>query len=198
MARSLTSHLALVALLAVACGESEPPPASAPAPALAPAASGPPPARHAMGPDGALNLHEEDRCPICAMVPQKRPRFAAGLELEDGRTYYTCGAGCLIRVHLDREQHLGDGAPPIRRAFVPDFFTGQPLDAYEAHWVGGSDVTGPMGKALVPLASEADADAFVQRHGGPHRFRLRDLDDARWREITGRPPAATTAPAGQP
>jgi nitrous oxide reductase accessory protein NosL len=40
------------------------------------------------------------------------------------------------------------------------------LDADTALFVVDSDVRGPMGLALVPAASQADAAVIVQRHGG--------------------------------
>ncbi len=186
----LTALLATTVALAAACGKRE---ASAPAPtegapsaAAASLTAGPAAAKQPMGDDGTLHVHAEDRCPVCAMVPQQTPKFASGLELDDGRTFYTCGTGCLIRSYLHPEVYLGAGAAGIKRAYVPDYFTGKPIAALDAHWVAGSDVVGPMGPALVPLAAKADADTFVARHGGEHRFRLGELDDDRWQQITGK------------
>lgn len=155
-------------------------------PASMPAARpGPTPATLGLGEDGQIRTQPEDRCPVCAMMPHKNPKFASGVQLADGRTFYTCGTGCLLRAHLHPEVYLGAG--PITRAVVPDYFTGRPLDADKAFWVAGSDVSGPMGPTPVPLSSEADADSFIRRHGGPHRFQLKDLDDDRFQQITGKP-----------
>jgi len=119
------------------------------------------------------------------MKPHKNPKFASGLELADGRTFYTCGTGCFLRAHLHPEVYLG--AEGIKRGVVPNYFSGEPMDAMAAFWVAGSDVTGPMGPTPVPLADKAEADSFIRRHGGPHRFRLKDLDDERFQQITGKP-----------
>ena len=52
--------------------------------------------------------------------------------------------------------------------------------------MAGSDVLGPMGPALVPLKNGDDVAAFRKRHGGKAVFRMKELDDERWEEITGK------------
>jgi nitrous oxide reductase accessory protein NosL len=148
---------------------------------------GPSPAAEGLTEDGELHVSDGDRCPVCGMQVKKHPKFASALELVDGRTFYFCGTGCLIRTWLHPELFVRVGKPELRRAVVRDYFEGKPLSALEAHWVAGSDVVGPMGPALVPLRSEADVETFRKRHGGKTVFRLGDLDDERWRAITGKP-----------
>ncbi len=188
--RRLATLPATAALLVGGCKDDPSPTAGVETPAAAdkaPRTDGPAAAKQAIGDDGALNFHADDRCPVCAMYPKKTSKFASGIALDDGRTFYTCGTGCLIRSWLHPEVYLGAGDAKVERAIVPDYFAGRPIDATKAHWVGGSDVVGPMGPALVPLASKGDADTFVERHGGKHRFQLSEVDDARWQEITGKP-----------
>ncbi len=133
------------------------------------------PAQHGLGPEGALRMTAADRCPVCAMRPMQRPKAAAGLSLSDGRTFYTCGNGCLLRAHRSPERYLGVGAEDIERLVVRDYFTGRSLDAHEAFWVLGSDVVGPMGPAIVPLSSTVAAERFRERHGGQPALRLNEL-----------------------
>ena len=135
----------------------------------------------------ALRPGEHDRCPVCAMVPAKRPRNAAAIELTDGATYYFCGTGCMIRSWRHPEVYLGTTPDQLARPVVQEYFDGAPIDARAAVWVAGSDVVGPMGPALVPLRSEEDAATFEERHVGKHRFQLDGLTDERWMEITGKP-----------
>ncbi len=49
---------------------------------------------------------------------------------------------------------------------VTDFYNLQPVDARKAFYVIGSDVLGPMGHELVPLASREDAADFLKDHKG--------------------------------
>jgi len=137
--------------------------------------------------DGQMQVGPEDRCPVCAMKVAEHPKFSSAIELDDGRTFYFCGTGCLLRSWLHPEVHLGVGKSHLKRAVTRDYFEGAQIDAGTAVWIAGSDVIGPMGPALVPLASAEEADVFKQRHGGKHTFRLAEMTDDRWREITGKP-----------
>lgn len=148
--------------------------------------SGPKPAVNGLGEDGSLNISATDQCPVCAMYPAKHPRFACAMELQDDTTYYFCATGCMIRTWLHPEVYLGEDAAAPRRMIVQDYFQGKPIDAMQTVWVAGSDVKGPMGPALVPLSSEQDADTFEQRHGGKTRFSMDRMDDALWKELTGK------------
>ena len=147
------------------------------------------PASAATGLDGAgqMRISESDRCPVCAMRPHKHPKFASAIELKDGRTFYFCGTGCMIRSYRHPEVFLGTSQAQITKAVARDYFSGDPIDALNAVWVAGSDVIGPMGPALVPLKSAAGAADFRKRHGGKHTFQLAELDDEKWFAITGKP-----------
>lgn len=136
---------------------------------------------------GRLQVSEGDRCPVCAMEVEPEGRFSSAIVLRDGRTFYFCGTGCMIRSWLHPEVFLGVEREELRRAVVREYFEGRPVDALGVTFVAGSDVVGLMGPALVPLSSEADVATFRQRHGGEATFGLAELDDERWRQITGRP-----------
>jgi nitrous oxide reductase accessory protein NosL len=49
---------------------------------------------------------------------------------------------------------------------VTDYYNLQLVDAKTAFYVIGSDVLGPMGHELVPLATRADAEDFMKEHKG--------------------------------
>jgi copper chaperone NosL len=148
---------------------------------------GPAPAVHGMTSAGEMAPSSEDRCPICAMTPKKEAKFVSAIELDDGKTFYFCGTGCMLRTWLKPKHFLGVDPKRVKRAFVKDYFQGKTMDAVDAFFVAGSDVVGPMGPAIVPLASEADRDEFVKRHSGKHMFRLGELNDELWLEMKGRP-----------
>jgi nitrous oxide reductase accessory protein NosL len=170
--------LLLLPLFALACKGGDPAAAHSKAAPIA--------AAQGLDVDGTFHVGAQDRCPICGMTPAKRPTFAGAIELKDGRTFYTCGPGCLLRSHLHPEAFLGVDASAVKRVVAQDYLNGKPIDAAQAVWVAGSDVVGPMGPAMVPLASAEDEAAFRARHGGKATFRLRELDDAKWESLTGR------------
>jgi nitrous oxide reductase accessory protein NosL len=120
------------------------------------------------------------------MEVAEHTKFASAIELGDGRTFYFCGTGCMIRSWLHPEVFLGSGRDELRRAVVKEYFAGEHVDALKAIFVAGSDVVGPMGKALVPLKNESDVETFMKRHKGKTTFRLSEMNDARWEKITGK------------
>lgn len=148
--------------------------------------AGPLAAQQGPDPQGHPRIASTDRCPVCGMYPAKNHRFAGAIELNDGRAFYSCGPGCLLKMHLHPEVFLKAERSAIRRAIVQEYLEGKPINAADATWVQGSDVIGPMGPALVPLATEADVATFRERHGGKNVFRLSELDDARFEALTGR------------
>jgi nitrous oxide reductase accessory protein NosL len=135
--------------------------------------------------DGVMRVSAEDRCPVCAMLPARNEKFAGAIQLEDGRTFYFCSAGCMIRSWRHPFRYLGVDRGDLARPVTRDYFTGEALDAREALWVAGSDVVGPMGPALVPLKTTKDLPVFRKRHGAKTTFRLSELDDDLWQILTG-------------
>jgi len=143
--------------------------------------------------DGHMQISDQDRCPVCAMYPIKRPRSAAAMALTNGDVYYFCGNGCLLRTWLRPQTYIGQAADKIDRLVALDYFSGQPIDARKASWIAGSDVVGPMGPALIALGNRAHVSVFQKRHGGATVFALDELDDTLWQQISQRPlPPATT------
>lgn len=144
------------------------------------------PARQGIGPASEPRPSAEDRCPVCAMAPAEHERFASAIELDDGRTYYFCGTGCMIKAWLHPEVYLGVRREALRRSVVREYLGGQAVDGEAVTFVVGSDVVGPMGPALVPLRSEEDVATFRARHGGTKTFRLGGLDDTSFEALTGK------------
>lgn len=138
--------------------------------------------------NGEMRLSLQDRCPVCAMLPAKSPKFASAIALKDGRTYYFCGTGCMIRAWMHPEVFLGADKNELKQSVVREYMGGEFVDGREAVWAAGSDVMGPMGPVLVPLKSETDLAAFKHRHGVKTTFRLDEMNDRLWEEITGKKP----------
>jgi copper chaperone NosL len=149
-------------------------------------AKGPVPGVKALDAAGHMQISPQDRCAVCAMMPAKYPKFASAIQLESGETYYFCGTGCMIRTWMNPDVFLNASGDDLKRCVVRDYFSGAEIDGQSAHWVAGSDVVGPMGPALVPLKSADDVEVFRNRHGGKSVFRMQELNDARWEEITGK------------
>ncbi|MEL7367892.1 MAG: nitrous oxide reductase accessory protein NosL [Myxococcota bacterium] len=174
-ARASAAALIVVVMAGLGCQRERPAPASQPA--SAPAAPSPQPAQRGLAADGQLQPSPADRCPVCAMRPANHPKQAAGLTLEDGRTFYFCGNQCLLRAYQNPQRYLGVAADAVERLSVLDYFSGQPIDGRTAFWIRGADVSGPMGPAVVPLSKASEVAPFRKRHGGEAPFQLEPTDD---------------------
>ena len=67
--------------------------------------------------------------------------------------------------------------------WVTDYYTTKPLKARDAVFVAGSDVFGPMGAELVPLASTEFAESFRADHGGEDPLTFDEIDAAVMRSL---------------
>ena len=148
--------------------------------------AGPQPGVKHLDESGAMQISSQDRCPVCAMQVSKYKKFACAIQFIDARTYYFCGAGCMIRSWMHPEIFLGAAKGKLKRTVVQDYFTGHQVPGGSVYWVAGSDVIGPMGPALVPLENEQHLAVFKKRHGAKTVFRLSEMTDEKWRQLTGK------------
>ena len=122
-------------------------------------------ARGADGPPPKPGPH--DLCPVCGMLVAKYPNWVAIVENEDGRARFFDGAKDLFKYLFDVPKYGGGGKPAgIVRRWVTEFYGLSRIDARKAFYVVGSDVLGPMGHELVPLASREEAEEFLADHRG--------------------------------
>jgi nitrous oxide reductase accessory protein NosL len=120
------------------------------------------------------------------MQVSKHQKFACAIELKNGKTFYFCGSGCMIRSWMHPDIFLGVTKTELKRSVVQDYFTGDQVSGESVFWVAGSDVIGPMGPALVPLKNEKGLEVFKRRHGAKTVFRLSEMTDEKWQQITGK------------
>jgi nitrous oxide reductase accessory protein NosL len=152
--------------------------------------AGPQPGLKPLNESGAMQISSQDRCPVCAMQVSKHKKFACAVQLINDKTFYFCGTGCMIRSWMHPEIFLGVTKQNLKRSVVQDYFTGEQVPGRSVYWVAGSDVIGPMGPALVPLENEQHLDAFKKRHGAKAVFRLSEITDEKWQQLTGKKAAS--------
>ena len=109
----------------------------------------------------------KDLCPVCGMLVTKYPNWGATVVWNDGHAHHFDGAKDLFRFINELAKYApGHRREDIARLFVTDFYSLQQIDARKALYVVGSDVLGPMGHELVPLATREDAADFMKDHKG--------------------------------
>ena len=150
------------------------------------AGSGAKPGLKPLDEHGRMQISDQDRCPVCAMKVNAHKKFSSAIQLMGGDTFYFCGTGCMIRSWLHPEIFLNASRPELKRSVVQDYFSGAQVDGRAVYWVAGSNVVGPMGPALVPILDEGQVEIFKKRHGGKAVFRLDEMTDEKWQNLTGK------------
>lgn len=108
-----------------------------------------------------------DLCPVCGMLAAKYPNWVAVVTWKDGHAHFFDGAKDLFKFLNDLNRFApGHSKENITGIYVTDFYNLERIDARKAYFVTGSDVLGPMGRELVPLASQVDAKDFLKDHKG--------------------------------
>jgi len=117
-----------------------------------------------------------DKCPVCGMFVAKYPDWLAAVRLRDGSHIYFDGAKDLFK-YLHDPKKYGPARKPeeFQVIAVMDYYELTWIDARKAWYVLGSDVYGPMGKELIPLAKEADAREFMKDHKGTRIIRFSEV-----------------------
>lgn len=116
----------------------------------------------------------EDRCAVCGMFVAKYPNWVARVVFADGAQVFFDGPKDLFRYMLNLEDYGADKRE-ISEIIVTDYYSTEMIDAREAFFVTGSDVMGPMGPELVPIAKESHAKTFVIDHGGESILRFGEI-----------------------
>jgi nitrous oxide reductase accessory protein NosL len=101
------------------------------------------------------------------MLVSKYPNWAATVLYKDGHAHHFDGAKDLFKYLQDLPKYApGHRAEDMLSIAVTDFYNLEKIDARQALYVVGSDVLGPMGHELVPLATRTDANDFMKDHKG--------------------------------
>ncbi len=112
-----------------------------------------------------------DMCPVCGMLVSKYPNWTATIVYKDGHAHHFDGAKDMFKFWFDPGRFAaGHRREDMAALWVTDFYNLQKIDARRAFYVIGSDVLGPMGPELVPLASREDAEEFLKDHKGRRIF----------------------------
>lgn len=103
---------------------------------------------------------ERERCPQCGMFVDMAPRWNAGLLDADGGEHVFDSPKCMMRWAAAES---GSGS---RDSWVIEYYAQERRSLGDIVFVMGSDVIGPMGADLVPVAPGERAEQFIGDHGG--------------------------------
>ena len=117
-----------------------------------------------------------DACPVCGMFPSKDPDWVATILWDDGLAVHFDGAKDFFKYLADLEKYApGKTRDQIVGMGVTEYYGLVRIDAELALFVIGSDVYGPMGHELVPLATEPDAVDYMRDHAGKRLMRFDEV-----------------------
>ncbi len=118
----------------------------------------------------------KDLCPVCGMLVSKYPNWVTTVVYKDGHAHFFDGAKDMFKFWHDPGKYAKDHSrEQIANISVTEYYGLHPIDAKTAYYVVGSDVLGPMGHELVPLASAEDAADFLKEHKGAQILRFDEI-----------------------
>lgn len=119
----------------------------------------------------------KDACPVCGMFVALYPDWAATVLYKDGHAHHFDGAKDLFKYLLNLPKYApGRSQDDIAAISVTEYYGVTRIDARAAWYVIGSDVLGPMGHELVPLATQAEAQDFLKDHQGRRIVRFDEVN----------------------
>ena len=125
----------------------------------------------------AKGLVPKGSCAVCGMYVANFPDWAAVVTFKDGSQAWFDGPKDLFTYLLDLKRYAAKKNPTdLTSIQVKDYYGLKHIDGRTAFYVLGSDVMGPMGKELVPFATEASARTFLKDHRGQRVLSYQDIN----------------------
>ncbi len=110
---------------------------------------------------------KKDRCPVCGMFVAPYPDWIATIVFKDGSQLFFDGAKDLFRYYYslpnENDTRTRD---TIGKIYLTDYYSTRLLPVEQVFLILGSDVYGPMGHELIPVAGEEAAKTFAKDHKG--------------------------------
>jgi nitrous oxide reductase accessory protein NosL len=119
---------------------------------------------------GEIEVHKDEKCPVCGMYVYKYPKWAAQILYKDARHNSFDGMKDLFKFYFD-EPHQ----ETIEMILVRDYYSQKSINAQEAYYVLGSDVYGPMGEELIAFSKEKEAQTFYSDHRGKKILHFKEI-----------------------
>ncbi len=134
-------------------------------------------AASALGPRQAPDKPgDKDKCPVCGMFVSRHPNFVARIVFKDDTYAFFDGVKDMFRYYFDlKTYNPGRAIADIAGISVTEYYTLKPVDGLQAFYVIGSDILGPMGNELIPIAGADKAGVFLEDHKGKAILRFSEI-----------------------
>jgi len=110
------------------------------------------------------------------MFVAKYPDFIDQIVFKDGSTAFFDGVKDMMKYYFDLPKYNpSKTTADIAHVLVTDYYSMKLIDGFQAFYVIGSDVYGPMGKELMPFKAEAAAQEFKVDHKGTAILSFKDI-----------------------
>ena len=128
------------------------------------------------GAPGPIAPKPADKCPVCGMFVTKYPDWIAQAIYRDGSYAVFDGAKDLFKYLVNLPTYAPTKrAADIAALYVTDYYSLTLVDGRVAWYIFGSDVLGPMGRELIPVAAEKEARQFMADHKGKRLLRFTEV-----------------------
>jgi copper chaperone NosL len=121
-------------------------------------------------------VEKNDRCPVCGMFVAGYKAWVAEVIFRDGTYAVFDGPKDMFKYYFNLSKYdKSKKQSDIAAVFVTEYYSTKLMEAQGLFFVKGSDVFGPMGTELIPVASLEKAKTFMKDHGGNKILRFSDV-----------------------
>jgi copper chaperone NosL len=121
----------------------------------------------------------KDKCPVCGMFVAKYPDWITVIRFQGGAMVFFDGVKDMFKYYFDLKKYApSKKVSDIDTIQVTNYYDLTSINGFEAFYVVGSDVYGPMGRELIPFAKEEDAKEFLKDHKGKLLLKFKEAAPA--------------------
>jgi nitrous oxide reductase accessory protein NosL len=125
---------------------------------------------------GPVKPSAEEKCPVCGMFVAKYPDWVGEIIFNDGSVAFSDGAKDLFKYYFNlKKYNPKKTTADIDAIYVTEYYNMKLINAYNALYVIGSDVYGPMGRELIPFETREDAEVFMKDHKGERILKFKEI-----------------------
>ncbi len=110
------------------------------------------------------------------MFVVKYPDFVGQILFKDGTHVFFDGVKDMMKYYFDLPKYNpAKNKEDIAAILVTDYYNLKLIDGFQAFYVSGSDVYGPMGKELIPFKDAPAAKEFKVDHKGESILAFKEI-----------------------